>query len=79
LAASALLSSISIFWLFTSSITDRKLAALGVLFVLCLGAAAGGQGLIGLLTRADVTFFGLPFLRRYEPAPLFPSSSFYVR
>src|SRR6185369_5711631 len=29
-------------------------------------------GLIGLLTRSEVLFLGLPFLRRYEPALPFP-------
>jgi hypothetical protein len=43
-----------------------------VLVVLCFGALAGGQGLLGLLLKPDVRFLGLPFLRRYEPAAPFP-------
>ena len=39
---------------------------------LCFGAFAGGQGIIGLITKPGVTFLGLPFLRRYQPAAAFP-------
>jgi hypothetical protein len=53
-------------------IGDSKLAAIGVLIVLCLGALPAGQGLIGLLLNLDVRFLGLPFLRGYEPSAPFP-------
>jgi hypothetical protein len=67
-----LLASLSIYWLLVSVTRDRGLAAVGVLVVLCFGALAGGQGLLGLLLKPDVRFLGLPFLRRYEPAAPFP-------
>ena len=40
--------------------------------ILCFGALAGGQGLVGSWLRHDVEFLGLPFLRRYVPAAPFP-------
>jgi hypothetical protein len=67
-----LLASLSLFWLLASITGDNELAAVGVMFVLCLGALAGGQGLIGLLLKPGVIFLGLPFLRRYQPAAVFP-------
>jgi hypothetical protein len=72
IGAAGLLTSLSLFWLFASTLSDSKLAAVGVLVVLCFGALAGGQGLIGLLLKPDVKFLGLPFLRRYQPAAVFP-------
>jgi len=66
------LASLSIFWLLVSITGDSKLAAVGVMFVLSFGALAGGQGLIGLLLKPGVIFLGLPFLRRYQPAAVFP-------
>jgi len=72
IGVAGLLASLSIFWLFASMTGNSKLAAVGVIVVLCLGAAAGGQGLVGLFLRPDVKFLGLPFLRRYEPSAPFP-------
>src|SRR6266446_1756914 len=72
MGTAALFASLSVFWLLSSVMGDSKFAAIGMLIVLCLGALAGGQGLIGLLLKPDVKFLGLPFLRRYEPAALFP-------
>ncbi len=69
--AVGLLASLSVFWLLTSVTGNSKLAAVGVLIVLCYGALAGGQGLVGLLLNRAPIFF-LPFLRRYEPAAVFP-------
>jgi len=67
-----LLASLSLFWLLASITGNSKLAAVGVLVVLCFGALVGGQGLVGLLLKPDVMFLGLPFLRRYQPAAVFP-------
>jgi len=67
-----LLASLAVYWLLVLITEDRKLAAVGVIFVLSLGALAGGQGLLGLLLRPGVVFLGLPFLRRYQPAAVFP-------
>jgi hypothetical protein len=68
----ALTASLSLFWLINTVGNDKHLAAVGVLIVLCFGALAGGQGLVGLLTKPDIRFLGLPFLRRYEPVVGFP-------
>ena len=72
LGAAGLFASLSLVWLLVSIIEDSKLAAVGMLVVLCFGTPAGGQGLIGLLLNLDVRFLGLPFLRRYEPSAAFP-------
>jgi hypothetical protein len=70
-AAAGLLASLSVFWLLASVMGDNKLAAVGVLVVLCCGALAGGEGLVGVLLNHTRSFF-LPFLRRYQPAAVFP-------
>lgn len=70
--AVGLLSGLSIFWLLVSLTGDNRLAGVGVLVVLCFGALAAGQGLIGLLLSPQVKFLGLPFLRRYLPSAPFP-------
>src|SRR5712691_4723285 len=70
--AAGFLASLSLFWLLASATDDRKFSAVGVLVVLCFGALAGGEGLMGLLFKPDEQFFGLPFLRRYEPSAAFP-------
>jgi hypothetical protein len=70
IAVAALLASISIFWLVNCLSGDRRLAAAGTLFVLCLGCAVGRYGLFG--TFFDIGFPALPFLRRYQPALAFP-------
>ena len=74
LAVSGLLASLCLYWLLAPITGDSRVAAVAVMFVLCFGALAGGQGIIGLLLRPGVVFLGLPFLRRYQPAadlPLF--------
>jgi hypothetical protein len=72
LGVSGLLASLSVFWLLNSLGDDRRLAAAGTLFVLCLGGLAGGHGLLGLLLKSDLSMPSLPFLRRYQPAAAFP-------
>src|ERR1041385_1314748 len=72
LAISGVWASIAIFRLFQALTDDSRLAAIGVLVVLCFGALAGGQGIVGLLLKPEVRFLGFPFLRRYEPAVAFP-------
>jgi hypothetical protein len=71
-----LLTSLSLFWLLVSMMGDSRLAAVSVLIVLCLGALAAGQGIVGLFLKADVKFLGMPFLRRYVPA--FPFPLFFI-
>ncbi len=72
LGAAGLFASLSVFWLLNCVVGDRRLAAAGTLFVLCLGGLAGGQGLLGLLLKSDLSIPSLPFLRRYQPAAPFP-------
>jgi hypothetical protein len=69
--AAGLLASLSIFWLLVSVTGNRKLAAVGVLLVLCCGALAGEQGLLAVFLNHKRSFF-VPFLRRYQPAAVFP-------
>lgn len=72
IGATGLFASLAVFWLLNSVLDDRRVAAAGTLFVLCLGGLAGGHGLVGLLLKADLSMPGLPFLRRYQPAAAFP-------
>ncbi len=72
LGVAGLLASLSVFWLLNSVVADRRLAAAGILFVLCLGGLAGGHGLVGLLLKTDLSIPSLAFLRRYQPAAAFP-------
>ncbi len=72
MAAGALLASLSVFAVLNTVTRDHRLAVSGTLFVLCFGALAGGNGLIGILLKSDLTIPSLPFLRRYEPAAVFP-------
>ena len=72
LGAAGFFASLSIFWLLSTVLGDSRLAAVGTIFVLCLGGLAGGHGLVGLLVKADLSMPGLPFLRRYQPAAAFP-------
>jgi hypothetical protein len=72
MGAAGLLASLSVLWLLISIMGDSKFAAIGMLAVLCFGALAAGQGLVGLLLNLDVRFLGLPFLRGYEPSAPFP-------
>ena len=72
MGAAAFLAGLSVFWLLASVTGDNRLAAAGVLFVLCLGALAAGQGWIGIIFRPGARFSGLPFLRRYLPSVPFP-------
>jgi hypothetical protein len=66
----SLLASLSVFWLLNCITSDDQLAAAGTLFVLCLGGFAGSYGVFG--TFIDIAVPALPFLRRYQPATVFP-------
>ena len=72
IAAAALFASLSVFWLLSYVTGDHRFAAAGTLFVLCFGALAGGNGLLGILLKPDLSIPSLPFLRRYEPSAVFP-------
>jgi hypothetical protein len=68
----ALASSLVIFRLVAVVTGDERLAAAAVLFVLCLGTLAAGQGAIQELNGSQAAYHYLPFLRRYIPAIPFP-------
>ncbi|HYE66065.1 MAG TPA: hypothetical protein VD966_10805, partial [Pyrinomonadaceae bacterium] len=71
----ALATSLAIFWLIRMITGDDRLAATAVLFILCLGTLATGQGAVRYLLTGGTAYIYLPFLRRYIPAVAFP---FYV-
>jgi len=66
------LGGLSVFWLLNIVVDDPRLAAVGTLFVLCLGGAAGGSGLLGTVFQTELSTPMLTFLRRYQPAASFP-------
>jgi hypothetical protein len=68
----ALFSSLMIFRLVAVVTGNERLAAAAVLFVLCLGTLAAGQGAIQELNGFQAAYHYLPFLRRYIPAIPFP-------
>jgi hypothetical protein len=72
IAAAGLFASWSVLLLLSSVTGDRRLAAAGVLFALCLGELAGDQGMLGVLLLNHQFSVLLPFLRRYQPAAAFP-------
>jgi hypothetical protein len=69
---SPLITTVVIFWLLVSITKDSRLAAVGVLALLCLGELPGDQGLLGVLLFNRKLSFLMPFLRRYQPAAVFP-------
>jgi len=66
------LGGLSVFWLLNIVVDDPRLAAVGTLFILCLGGAAGGSGLLGTVFQTELSTPMLTFLRRYQPAASFP-------
>ncbi len=77
----AFVSSLAIFGLLVIVTRSERLAAVGVLVVLCLGALAAGEGAAANLAATNTHFDYFPFLRRYQPAaafPLFPVFCFLV-
>lgn len=71
IGVAGLLASCAVFWLLLCLTRDTRVSAAGTIFVLCLGGAAAGEGLLGVFLNADVTSLGLIFLRRYQPAASF--------
>lgn len=71
MGVAGLLSSLSLYWLLSMVTGDKKVAAVGVILVLCCGALAGGQGIVGILSNQQRSAF-MTFLRRYQPAAVFP-------
>jgi hypothetical protein len=70
IAISALCASLAVFWLVNLICDDKKVAATGALFALCLGGLFGSYGIFD--SPIDIAYPVLPFLRRYEPAAAFP-------
>jgi hypothetical protein len=68
----ALSSSLIIFNLIETVTGDRRLAAAGVLFVLCLGGVPTLWGLLQILRGLPPDFSHLRFLRRFAPGAAFP-------
>ena len=66
----ALLACLSLCWLIRDVTHDPQLASAGSLLVLCLGCIVGSYGFFG--TFVDVGVAAFPFLRRYQPATVFP-------
>ena len=64
-------SSLVLFWLISSVTGDRRLAAAGVLFVLCLGSVPTLWGLAQILRGLPPDFTHLRFVRRF-PGVAFP-------
>ena len=61
-------SSLAIFWLLATLTSDSKSAAVGALLTLSFGALIGSD----CCWRANAFTEMLPFLRRYQPAAVFP-------
>src|ERR1051326_4962612 len=72
LVIGALTSSLAIFWVLATLTGDSKLAAVGVLFILCFGALAAAQGVGRLMISGQRVHDMFSFLRRYEPSGIFP-------
>jgi hypothetical protein len=70
LAAGA--SSLALFWLLVSVIGHERLAAAGVVLVLCLGTLIGGHSHIVRFLGQEPLYNYLMFLRRYQPSATFP-------
>jgi hypothetical protein len=76
IALAAIASALAIFWLVHSVTGDQRIAAGGVIFVLCLGTLVATQGGIRVFLGTAPTYSFFPFLRRYQPA--FPFPLFFV-
>jgi hypothetical protein len=65
-------TALALFWLLSLATHDHRLAAVGVLVVLCLATLVSGQGPARHFFRTHEAWGYLPFLRRYVPAIPFP-------
>ena len=71
----ALAAALALFWLLKTATDDERIAAAGVLIVLCFGSIAGTPLALKMIARGHLPFTYLPFLpflRRYVPAVPFP-------
>lgn len=69
---SAALASLAIFWLLSTVTGDSRVAATGVLVILCLGTLAAWQGEARFLLLGRNVYDFFPYLRRYQPSVTFP-------
>jgi len=65
-------SALALFYFFSITTKDHRLAAVGVLVVLCLATLVSGQGPARQFFRTSEAWGYFPFLRRYIPAIPFP-------
>jgi hypothetical protein len=68
----ACVSALAVFWLVASVTRQDQLAAVGAIFVLCLGTLVSGHGQVVALFGLKPLYNYLVFLRRYQPAATFP-------
>jgi hypothetical protein len=68
----AVASALTLFWFLAMFTGNNRLAAVGVLLVLCIATFVSGQGPSRFLFGTPVRWNYLPFLRRYIPAIPFP-------
>ena len=69
IAITAVASSLAIFWLLAKVTGDSRLAASGVIFILCFGMLVAKMRVLLGLSSFEDDFF--PFLRRYQPSATF--------
>src|SRR5215208_7174261 len=68
----AFTSGLAVFFLIFKVSGSNRLAACGVMVVLCLGTLAAAEGSFSGLAGGERHFDYFPFLRRYQPAASFP-------
>ena len=68
----AFTSGLAVFVLIFLGTRNNRLAACGVLVILCLGTLAAAEGTFSSLVGGERHFDYFPFLRRYQPAASFP-------
>jgi len=68
----AFTSGLAVFVLIFLGTRNNRLAACGVLVVLCLGTLVAAEGTFSSLVGGERHFDYFPFLRRYQPAASFP-------
>ncbi|MEA2174676.1 MAG: hypothetical protein QOD00_2268 [Blastocatellia bacterium] len=69
---SACASTLAVFWLIANITRQDQLAAVGAVFILCLGTLISGHGQIVALFGLKPLYNYLIFLRRYQPSATFP-------
>ncbi len=64
--------ALALFRLLVPLVADARLAACGVVIILCFGTLASGEISLALLVKLRPSYAYLPFLRRYVPGVPFP-------